>query len=1306
MKKLSLTIVAALCALASFGQNRVCGTMQHHNYLLQTRPNYAAELAQYNQMIQQYMNTPQPQNRTATNITIPVVLHVVYNTAAQNITDAQAISQLSVLNNDFQKLNSDTGSVPTMFKSRAGGVSFTFCLAQRDPNGNATTGVVHKSTTLTSFSTDDKVKFTAQGGDDAWDVTKYMNIWICPLASPLLGYGEFPTTSLSNTYGLVINYTAAGTSGTAQAPYNKGRTGTHEFGHCFNLLHIWGDDNGACTGDDQCADTPNQKDMNYGTPTFPQGTSASGGCCNSSDVSSMYMNYMDYVDDAAMFMFTQNQCTRMLAVVTSPPWNVLQSSNGCTPLTAFGLDNSVLSIMNPLANTSTCNNSVTPKIVMANTGTVTLTSATVNYKMDAGTTQVYNWTGSLAPNATATITLNAYTGLTAAQHVFSVSVTSPNGGTDQNSSNNSQTSTFTVTAAPTTVGLPFTEGFESTTFVPTGWQKISTNTLNAANTWTRVVNSTGIPVTPASTAIAKMDNYSGSSIDITGQRDALRSPALSFASANSSLKLKFDVAYRRYDTSTADSLNVWISTDCGGTWTNLYNKGGATLQTVSTPTTAAFTPTSNAQWRRDSISLSAYAGQPNVYIKFENVSNWGNNLYLDNINISNTSTVQPAPAASFSTAATSVCANSPMQLTDQSTNSPTSWAWSATSSTGVSFSNATAQNPTVTFANAGTYTVSLVATNSGGSGTYTKTITVNALPNVTVNSPTICAGQTTTLTAAGASTYSWSTGASGTSLTQSPANTTNYTVTGTSTAGCVKTATATVTVKATPTVSVNTPSICTGSSAVLTASGATTYSWSTSATTASISVSPANTATYTVTGTTNGCTQAKTATVTVNSLPTVSVASSTICSGQTATLTASGTSSSYTWNTGASGANLSVSPSGTTSYTVTGTSSAGCAKTATASVTVKTTPSVNANSTAICQGSSAVLTASGATSYNWSTSATTSTISVSPSSTATYTVTGTTNGCSGSATAVVTVNSLPSVNANASTICAGGTATLTASGASTYTWSTGANGSSITVSPSGAASYTVTGTNASGCTASYVTNVNVASAPSISVNSATICNGGNATLNASGVSTYSWSTGSNNTSVSVSPSSTTVYTVTGNSSGCSVMASNTATVIVNPLPSVALASIPGSLCDNSPAVTLNGTPAGGTYSGAGVSGNTFSPGLAGIGTFTLSYAYTDANSCSGSDSKSIVVTTCTGVEEMGAASISVYPNPVHDLLYIQFGSQAHYQLEIYDATGRLVYSAEASQDTMTVGVSSFAKGLYTLRIKAGNKQTVSRFIKD
>jgi hypothetical protein len=637
MKKTLLTLATAFCCslavLAQAPPQRTCGTIEHHEYLKQTRPNYQQDLNQYNQMIDQYLANQAISKTAVVTVTIPVVVHVVYQNATENISNAQAISQVQVLNDDFAKLNADAIKVtqPT-FSTVASGAQIRFCLAQRDPLGNATTGVVHYSTTVSTFGTNDNVKNSATGGATAWDVTKYVNIWVCDMGTSLLGYGEFPTGSLSNTWGLVLNYRYTGSGGSAQAPFNLGRTGTHEFGHCFNLFHIWGDDNGACSGSDQCADTPNQANASGGT--FPQGSIQTDACATASP-GYMWMNYMDYTDDNAMYMFTAGQVARMEAVVNTAPWNILASSNGCSPVTA--LDASILNIISPVNGSSNCNNSVTPKITLNNAGSTAITSATILYRMDALATQTLNWTGSLASATSTVLTLNTYSGLSNAAHSFSATVINPNGTADANSANNSLTSTFTVISAPAGAALPFVERFDGVTFPPTGWVETNTNVLDAAYSWTRLANTTGIPVVPTTTACAKMDNFAGN-IDIVGQKDALRTPAISLSGANSSVRVVFDRSHRRYSNTDIDSLNIYISTDCGGTWTRLYTKGGTQLATVTGTLTTAYTPTSNAQWARDSVSLSAYVGQPSVYLKFESRSGWGNNLYLDNINVSNLTT--------------------------------------------------------------------------------------------------------------------------------------------------------------------------------------------------------------------------------------------------------------------------------------------------------------------------------------------------------------------------------------------------------------------------------------------------------------------------------------------------------------------------------------------------------------------------------------------------------------------------------------------------------------------------------------------
>lgn len=820
MKKHLLLIFTLCLSLSSvYSQDRTCGTMEHHEYLKSTRPGYEQSLIQYNQMINDYIaNMPNKGSNTPNaTITIPVVVHVVYRTAAENISDAQVISQIQVLNEDFARTNADRIKVtqPT-FSTSAGTSVIQFCLAQRDPNGNPTTGITRRQTTTTTFSTNDAVKNTANGGQTAWNVSKYLNIWVCNLGSSLLGYGEFPTGSLSNTWGLVLNYRYTGRGGTSQSPFNLGRTGTHEVGHCFNLIHIWGDENG-CSGSDQCADTPNQAGSTSGCPTA--GSVVTDACATSSP-GKMWMNYMDYTNDACMYMFSKNQVTRMEAIINNPPWNVLKTSNGCQPVAT--IDGSIANILNPINASSTCNNNVVPRIVLTNIGTTTMTSSTIFYKMDATATQTLNWSGSLTTNNSATLTLNPYNGLTTAAHTFSVWINTVNGTTDQNASNNSRTSTFTVTAPPTALALPFTERFEAVTFPPTGWVKTTANTLNAANTWTRVTNATGIPVSPASTACARMDNYSGNT-DITGQKDQLRTPALDFSNANSSLKLKFDVSHRRYSTTRNDSLKVLISTDCGTTWTRIYHRGGTTLANATTTQTTSFAPTNNNQWRRDSVNLSSYVGLSSVYIRFESVSAYGNNVFLDNINVDFTP-ITSAPTADFSIDnSTTNCPNTVIQLNDESIDIPTSWAWSSNPSTGVFFNTANSQNPSVTFPSAGVYSITLNASNSSGSTSKTTTININPSPNIIITPSVVCSGVLSTISASGADTYTWSTGATTSDFSVAITNSTIYSVEGTNSFGCVNDASKTITVNPLPNVLLNTTdlTLCLNESAqVLTGSPA------------------------------------------------------------------------------------------------------------------------------------------------------------------------------------------------------------------------------------------------------------------------------------------------------------------------------------------------------------------------------------------------------------------------------------------------------------------------------------------------------
>lgn len=599
---------------------------------------------------------------------------------------------------------------------------------------------------------------------------------------------------------------------------------------------------------------------------------------------------------------------------------------------------------------------------------------------------------------------------------------------------------------------------------------------------------------------------------------------------------------------------------------------------------------------------------------------------------------------------------------------------------------ATTQTLAATPATTSSYTVTY--TLNGCSNTAVSTVTVNSVPVINVNSATICEGSSATLTATGGTIYSWTGGSASNPLTVTPASTTSYTVTGT-TNGCSGTAIATVDVNQIPSITVNSASICEGETAILTAGGASSWSWSNGEVINPISVSPLFTTSYTVTGTDNGCSGTAIATVSVNPVPTVSVNSPTICEGSSATLTAvpSAPGGDYMWNPGGVAIqSISVSPASTVTYIVFYTLN-GCSDTAISTVTVQPIPVVTVNSPVMCEGQSTPITANGATDYVWSTGDVTNPITVSPLSTTSYTVTGTINGCSATAMSVVTVNPVPVVSVNSMAVCAGQSATLTASGAIDYAWSTGDLTSSVSVSPPSTTSYTVTGTT-SGCTNTAVSTVTVNTVPTVSVNSQTICsgsstsltatpstsggiyawagssatsqtifvnpgstttytvtytlngcsgtgtgtvtvnnppvlsvnspficNGQTATLNAGGASNYSWSTGDLTNSITVSPTTTTSYTVTGTTSGCSsTVVSN---VTVNTVPSVSVNSI--AICEGT-TTTLTATPSatGGNYLWSPGGGTTQSINVSPSLTTTYSVSYT-LGGCSSTGTGTVTV---------------------------------------------------------------------------------------
>ncbi|HTF03980.1 MAG TPA: T9SS type A sorting domain-containing protein, partial [Bacteroidia bacterium] len=328
-----------------------------------------------------------------------------------------------------------------------------------------------------------------------------------------------------------------------------------------------------------------------------------------------------------MNLFTLQQKSRMLAVLNNAPYNALQNSTACQASSA-GNDAGISAIISP--GITLCGGTFTPQVTIRNYGTNTLTSATISYRVDMGPIQTYNWTGSLTTNSTANVTLSSMT-TTAGTHTFSAYTTNPNSSTDANAGNDQSQRTFTVSS--TGQNLPYTQGFESTTFPPSG---CTINNPDAATTWARTTAAASSGV-----ASAYMDNANYAA---NGEVDEIVLPNFNLSSVANPV-MTFELAYQLYtdpnaSTPFSDTLRVWISTDCGVTWTQIYGKWSSNL-TTTTPTfsTTTFVPTAN-QWRLETVALGAYQSYSNVMIKFRHTTDYENQLYIDDINIQNTTGVE------------------------------------------------------------------------------------------------------------------------------------------------------------------------------------------------------------------------------------------------------------------------------------------------------------------------------------------------------------------------------------------------------------------------------------------------------------------------------------------------------------------------------------------------------------------------------------------------------------------------------------------------------------------------------------------
>jgi hypothetical protein len=330
MKKKLFILILAASNISSYTQER-CGTEAMNKYKMENYPNYRIAREKVNTQTENWIKD-NANYRPKSIITIPVVVHVVWKTNIQNISNTQIQSQIDALNKDYRRTNIDVINTPSVWQSVAADCEIEFCLAKIDPNGQPTNGINRVETNHGKFGMDNDIHTSSLGGADDWPNDDYLNIWVCDISSGLLGYASKPSNFIGDSDGLVIGYTYFGTTGTAQSPYNKGRTATHEIGHWLNLDHVWGNGgwgSSGCNADDNITDTPNQEEENYNCPGFPHNANACG-----TPNGDMFMNYMDYTNDACMNLFTNGQKTRMISAIYQYRSNML-THNLCSGSTSI-----------------------------------------------------------------------------------------------------------------------------------------------------------------------------------------------------------------------------------------------------------------------------------------------------------------------------------------------------------------------------------------------------------------------------------------------------------------------------------------------------------------------------------------------------------------------------------------------------------------------------------------------------------------------------------------------------------------------------------------------------------------------------------------------------------------------------------------------------------------------------------------------------------------------------------------------------------------------------------------------------------
>ncbi|MEC5145404.1 M43 family zinc metalloprotease [Chitinophaga sp. 212800010-3] len=595
---------------------RKCGTAEVIQQRIKDNPQLQ-QLVNRNEAMMQQGQQQVHVEAVPQQVTIPVVVHIVLDNPSL-VTDEQVASEIAVLNRDYNAANPDISQVPPVWQPLIGNTRINFCMAQRTPDNEPTTGIIRVQTAagqsypITNGAPD--VKYSSDGGSDGWDHTRYLNIWVTRLSGNYLGVAAPPGLGFPVVEeGVVIHYTTFGTTGSVGPTYNLGRTATHEIGHYFGLKHVWGTNTGNCTTDDGIADTPPQSNYTTGCPSFPK-----LDVCTPTWPGIMFMNYMDYTDDACMHLFTAGQVNRMRYVLENIT-SSLMTSNGCSIPQMFDNDAALVNVLSPQGKI--CNNNIQPVVTLRNKGLQPLSKVNIWYKVNNGALTSFSWTGNLGSLQQTTVTL-PNSSVAIGNYTLTAFTQSPNGQPDGNTSNDTASTRFRYDAEAT---LPMEQGFEDDSFPPPGWDIYNPD---HSFTWERARN-----VGKGSSASALMRNLG---YNVNGQVDDLITPVVDPQQADS-VFLFFDVAAAVYSDPTTpgnlwDTLKVIVTTDCRQTGQILYSKWGPNLITHPGALHTEFVPTAS-EWRRDSVDLTATIRKGKFQVAFRNISNSENNIYIDNIKI-------------------------------------------------------------------------------------------------------------------------------------------------------------------------------------------------------------------------------------------------------------------------------------------------------------------------------------------------------------------------------------------------------------------------------------------------------------------------------------------------------------------------------------------------------------------------------------------------------------------------------------------------------------------------------------------------